>query len=423
MGNFAFDWTGSPRSRSIDPLNGHRADGLLERSFEAGPDSLSGTYNRLLVDFETPRRRWTINGDFTTLRPTGVARYAREVTLALDALISEGHPLGSDLEIDLVIPRPLSEPLRLDAISIRIVPELNRPRLPQFWVQAQLPWHVPAGLLSFCNLAPVALRRQIVCIHDIHTILMPSSYGRGFRWAHRLVLPILGRRAARITTVSKRSRDTLVDFGIAPEEKISVTYNGSDHAVRWDANRSSLDVTSDRPYVLCLGQEQKYKNIELLLTLAPLLDRLGIDLWMAGRVQQSTIERYASPSPRNLRLLGRISDHDLKKAFAGALCFLFPSRMEGFGLPAIEAMAAGCPVIASTSPCIPEVCGDAALYARPDDTAAWVERIQKIRGDLGLRLRLIETGHRRANSYSWRRIGELYLELMMKVDAAAASTS
>ncbi len=83
---------------------------------------------------EVQRRRWTINGDFTTLRPTGVARYAREVTMALDALILEGHPLGRDLDIDLVVPRPLSESLPLDVIPVRLVPEFSRPRLPQFWV-------------------------------------------------------------------------------------------------------------------------------------------------------------------------------------------------------------------------------------------------------------------------------------------------
>ncbi len=181
----------------------------------------------------------------------------------------------------------------------------------------------------------------------------------------------------------------------------------------------TLDVASDRPYVLCLGQEQKYKNIELLFGLVPLLDRIGVDLWMAGRVDQALITRHASPKPDNLRLLGRISDDDLKKAFSGALCFLFPSRIEGFGLPAVEAMAAGCPVVASTSPCIPEVCGDAALYAGPEDTVGWAEQVLRIKGDPGLRRRLIETGHARAGSYSWRGIAEIYLQLMMEMDAAA----
>src|SRR5690606_26129543 len=106
------------------------------------------------------------------------------------------------------------------------------------------------------------VRRQIVCIHDMHTRLMPASYGRGFRWAHRLVLPAVGRRAACITTVSQLSRSHLVAFGIAPAEKIVVTYNGSDHAGRWDSARSSLTTGAGRPYVLCLWRSgQEYKNM------------------------------------------------------------------------------------------------------------------------------------------------------------------
>ncbi|MFB9983902.1 glycosyltransferase family 4 protein [Mesorhizobium kowhaii] len=418
MGKLEFDTTESPPPRQARQVNGHRADTPLARSAAAGAEFLIGHSARVCVDREAPRRRWTINGDFTTLRPTGVARYAREVTLALDALISEGHPLGRDLEIDLVVPRPLSEPLRLNAISVRVVPEFNRPRLPQFWVQAQLPWHVPGGLLSFCNLAPVVLRRQIACIHDMHTRLMPSSYARGFRWAHRLILPALGRRAARITTVSQLSRSHLVEFGIAPEENIVVTYNGSDHAKRWDAARSSLAVDRGRQYVLCLGRrDQEYKNMGLLAKLAPLLDAMGLDLWMPGDVDETTVLRYVPEMPGNIVLPGRIGDDDFKKALEGALCFLFPSRIEGFGLPAVEAMASGCPVVASTSPCLPEICGDSALYADPDDVQSWAEAIRLLMLAPDLRQRLVAKGHARASSYSWRWIAWKYLELMIQVDA------
>ena len=418
MGKFEFETTVPPLPRSAGRLNGHRPETPPARSSAGGAESAIGHSALAWANREAPRRRWTINGDFTTLGQTGVARYAREVTMALDALISEGHPLGRDLEIDLVVPRALSEPFRLDAIPVRVVPEFSRPRLPQFWVQAQLPWHVPGGLLSFCNLAPVALRRQIACIHDMHTRLMPSSYGRGFRWAHRLILPALGRRAARITTVSQLSRSHLVEFGVAPDENIVVTYNGSDHAKRWDAARSSLAVDRGRPYVLCLGRrDQEYKNMGLLAKLAPVLDGMGLDLWMPGDVDETAVLRHVPEMPGNIVLLGRIGDDDFKKALEGALCFLFPSRIEGFGLPAVEAMASGCPVVASTSPCLPEICGDSALYADPDDVQSWAEAVRLLMLAPDLRQRLVTKGHTRASSYSWRWIAWKYLELMVQVDA------
>ncbi|MER8658947.1 glycosyltransferase family 1 protein [Mesorhizobium sp. M0847] len=399
-------------------LNGHSVAAVVARSLPGGSQYLIGHPGRTLADLVPPKRRWTINGDFTTLRRNGIARYAHEVTMALDALISEGHPLGRDLEIDLVVPRQPAEPLHLKAIAVRVVPEFNRPRLPQFWVQAQLPWHVPGGLVSFCNLAPVVLRRQIACIHDMHTRLMPSSYGRGFRWAHRLILPLLGRRAARITTVSQLSRSHLVAFGIAREENIVVTYNGSEHAKKWDATISSLAVNRGRPYVVCLGRrDQEYKNMGLLAKLASFLDEMGLDLWMPGDIDETTVLRHVPKMPANIILLGRISDHDFKKALEGALCFLFPSRIEGFGLPAIEAMASGCPVIASTSPCLPEICGDSALYADPDDVQSWVENVRQLAVDPDMRKRMVGKGHTRASSYSWRWIAWKYLELMIQVDA------
>lgn len=380
------------------------------RTFEAGPKAPPGRSETARIGV----RRWSINGDFTTLRPTGVARYARETTLALDALLAEGHPLAEGLVIDLLVPRPIENPLPLKALPVRLVSEYSRPRLPQFWVQAQLPRHVEGGLLSFCNLAPVALKRQVVCVHDLHTMIVPESYGRFFRWAHRLILPTLGRRAAALTTVSEFSRSEIVARNVAPARKVTVTYNGSDHAGHWEAARSSLGRWPDWPYVLCLGQGQRYKNIELLVRLAPALERMGLDLWVAGDIAPGKL--FAEGKPTNVRLIGRVGDDDLKAALADALCFLFPSRIEGFGLPAVEAMVAGCPVVASTSPCLPEICGEAALYADPDDDGAWIDCIKRLKDDKVLRSQLVAAGKVHAAAYSWRHVAETYLKLMASID-------
>ena len=360
-------------------------------------------------------RIWALNGDFLTLRPTGVARYAREVALAMDALLDEGHPAADGLELTLFAPCA-PDNLSLRSIPVRLLPEYRKPRLPQYWVQRQLPRAVEGGLVSFCNLAPVAVRRQIACIHDAHTFIMPESYSRGFRLAHRLILPMLGRRARYITTVSELSRDHLVRYGLAPAEKIIVAYNGADHATRWDAGRSTLEI-GPRPYVLCLGQPQRYKNMELILRMASGLDTMGLDIYMAGDIGEDALPCNGMGRPANLRLLGRVSDDDLAKLLAGAVCFLFPSRIEGFGLPAIEAMAHGCPVIASTSPCLPEICGEGAILADPDQPDVWIAATGRLWGDQQQRRRLIENGRKRAARYSWRAIAETYLRLMARVDA------
>ncbi|MEY9324877.1 glycosyltransferase family 4 protein [Sinorhizobium fredii] len=399
----------------VDPLEQDSTPAMSAPSDEVRRECLKEDPARA-APIANGHRRWTINGDFFGLSPNGVARYAREVTLALDTLVTEHHPLTHGLQLAIVAPREPPGDFSLNSIPVRVVREYSRPRLPQFWVQGQLPLYVRGGLLSFCNLAPMAVRRQIVCIHDLHTRLMPLSYGRLFRWTHRLVLPVLGRRAAAITTVSDFSRDHISGFRVAPFEKIAVTYNGSDHVARWDPARSSIDV-GPRPFVFCLGQSQKYKNAELLLKLAPALDRMGLDLYMAGHVDAALLEQFAPQRPSNLRLLGRVSDDDLAKALSQALCFLFPSRIEGFGLPAIEAMALGCPLIASNAPCLPEICADAVLYADPEDAESWVSAVRELCNDDGLRRRLIDKGRARAKAFSWRAIAETYLHLMAYIDS------
>ncbi len=359
-------------------------------------------------------RFWTINGDFTTLNPTGVARYAVEVVQALDTLAAEGHPLTRGLNMTLVAPR---EPrgLGLRSVGIKIVPEYSSPRMPRFWVQMQLPWHVRGGLVSLCNLAPVAIGRHIACIHDLHTYTAPEAYDRGFRLAHKVILPLLGRRARFITTISEHSRGQLIQYRIARPEKIVVAYNGADHATRWDASQSKFEF-GFRPFALFLGQRQKYKNVELALKIAAALDAIGLDIYVAGDIRLEDLPLPPGGLPRNMRLLGRVADGDLAKALDGAVCFLFPSRSEGFGLPAVEAMARGCPVVASSSPCLPEICGEGTLYAAPDDTEAWIDAVRRLCGDEHFRRKQAAKGKERAGRYTWRGVAEVYLALMQRID-------
>jgi glycosyltransferase involved in cell wall biosynthesis len=387
----------------------------------AVPDAQERSVNRSRSSAApTDRRRWTINGDFVSLSPNGVARYAREVTSALDDLMAERHPLTDRLDLDLLIPRPPSKPLDLKHINIRLLPEFSAPRLPQFWVQFQLPRQVAGGLLSFCNLAPVMKRKQIVCIHDLHTRLAPESYGLLFRLIHRIVLPIVGRQSRAITTVSEFSRQNLDAFGIAPADKTVVTYNGSDHTAKWRDDRFGVERSSSpRPFVLCFGQKQKYKNVDLVLKIAPVLHKMGIDIHIVGDLDQSNFS--SRDNLENVKILGRLADADLALIMSQALCLLFPSRIEGFGLPVVEAMSLGCPVITSTAPCLPEISGDAAMLLDPDDQDGWIEGVRMLESNPDLRAKMIQDGYEQARNYSWRKIALIYLQLMARIDEGDGS--
>ncbi|HRK19277.1 MAG TPA: glycosyltransferase family 1 protein [Hyphomicrobiaceae bacterium] len=360
-------------------------------------------------------RAWTINGDFTLNAADGVKRYATEVTRALDSLVGEGHPLARGLDLSLIVPAPIEDP-DLHNIPVRVVPEFRRPRLPQVWCQLQLPRHVSGGLLSFCNLAPVAIKKQIVCIHDMQTRLQPESYGAGFRLAHRVVLPLLGRRCFAITTVSDQSAADLVRFGIAGTDKIAVTWNGADHARAWRPEKARVRFL--RPYVFGYVRPQAHKNAELFWKIASGLDAMGLDIVLSGSIGHDDLARFGQV-PGNVRLVGRLNDDEVAAALKGAVAFLLPSRAEGFGLPVVEAMIWGCPVVASDIPALRSVGGEAALYADPEVPQAWTTAVGKLAARDEIFVLKRSLGRVRAQAFSWRRIAERYLELMARADGAA----
>jgi glycosyltransferase involved in cell wall biosynthesis len=128
----------------------------------------------------------------------------------------------------------------------------------------------------------------------------------------------------------------------------------------------------------------------------------------------------ARPTPfrdeKGIIWLGRVSNDELAALLKDSLCLAFPSYVEGFGLPALEAMALGCPVVASDRASIPEVCGTAALYAAPDDRAAWLGHFLRLQSDAALRLDLTEKGRARAKHFSWRQSAQLYLNLITHLE-------
>lgn len=349
---------------------------------------------------------FAVNGRFLTQPVTGVQRYAREITDRLDRILQENNrraklylPAG---ETPIPPYRGL-EPVRSHRLGGHV------------WEQAVLPLQDPTILLNLCNLGPALRRNQIVCIHDANVYNMPESYSRAFRSLYRFLLPVLARQAAAITTVSHFSARELARFLPLKAEGITVLPNGHEHVFQWDAGRSALlqKHTFARPYVFILGSRARHKNTGMIFGLAKALDELGIDIVVTGG--QAGIfaddSQSAAPAP-NLRFMGFVSDDDLAALLGGALCLAFPSFTEGFGLPIVEAMALGCPVISSDRASMPEICGDAALMSPPDQPEAWLAQIKRLNDSPSLRDELRERGRERVKSFSWDTSARGYLDLM-----------
>jgi glycosyltransferase involved in cell wall biosynthesis len=365
-------------------------------------------------------RRWSINGRFLTRNPTGVDRYVWEIAKAMDRLIGQSHPLANGLSLDI-----LCSGQDMDFSPFVNLPLRSLPKAPGYvWEQVVLPRYLRGGLLSLCNIGPLAVRKQIVCIHDVNTRIVPESYSFPFRAAYRLLQPPLGRRAACIATVSDFSRDTIARFGIAPADNIAMIPDGHEHVLEWNADLSTLNTAElPRPFVLMVGSKAAHKNAAIIYSIAGDLRARGINVVVAGGEDANVYAGMgANGLPANVRHLGRVNDDDLAFLYRNALCLAFPSRSEGFGLPVLEAMALGCPVVSSDAASLPEVCGEAALYAPTNNASAWLEAISRIATKPGHRQLLVEAGRTRSQAFSWQAGAENYLKLMLALDRGTRGT-
>ncbi|MCJ2012617.1 glycosyltransferase family 4 protein [Methylobacterium sp. J-076] len=350
---------------------------------------------------------FAINGRFYGQSVTGVQRYGREILSEVDRILQER---GQTAEI--LVPASVTALPAFGAITARRVPGASG----HAWEQAILPARAGRPLLNLCNTAPLAVGRQIVCMHDTNVFDEPTSYSLAFRLLYRGLFPALARRAAAITSVSRFSASRLGECLGVPARGITVAPNGHEHVFRWDAAASTLGerLSGIRPFVLLLGSRARHKNVGFVLRQAGALDALGVDLVVAGGSAE-IFAQTESVVAANIHQLGFVSDDDLAWLYGHALCLAFPSRSEGFGIPIVEAMALGCPVVASDRSCLPEICGDAALLAGPDDAPAWLAHVRTLATSPTLGDELRARGTERVKAFSWKSSAQTYLDLLGKI--------
>ena len=296
--------------------------------------------------------------------------------------------------------------LRPGAYAVAQPPRALAHRAGQAWEQGVLPALAArrraAVVVCPANLAPLAWPRNVLVLHDVSTLRHPEWYGRAYTAWQRALLPALARRATRVVTVSEFSRTEIAATTGVDAAAIAVVPGGVDERFAPDAAtaeaRFALDL--ERPYVLTVATHGARKNLGALVPSAEALAARGVDLVVAGGRRGYLPGADAAPG---VRALGYVDEALLPGLYAGASAFVLASRYEGFGLTCLEAMAAGVPVVAADAGALPETCGDGALLADPDDTAALASAVLSCLDDTALAERLRVAGRERARVFTWDR--------------------
>jgi glycosyltransferase involved in cell wall biosynthesis len=323
---------------------------------------------------------------------TGTEIYARSIIEALAASREE--------RVIRVYANAIDAPPWLpDGVEWRGIP------FPRLWTH----WRLRQALrrerpdLAFIpsHVLPIALGlKSVVTIHDVGHRREPQSYTRSARWYLEATTRYTARRASRLIAVSQSTADDLARFYGVPGGRISVVHSGVDPRMR-PQDPSRVDEVLARleiggAYFLYVGRNHPRKNLGMLRRAFDEARRRGLqaELVLAG-------PGHGNASAGAVHTLPYVPPDDLPALYAGAIALTLPSRFEGFGFPALEAMRCGTAVIASTAGALPEIIGTAGILLNPDDAGAWSQAILELAHDPALQRRLIAAGAARSADFTW----------------------
>lgn len=356
-----------------------------------------------------------INGRFLTQKITGVQRYAMELLTQLDNLIKT-HYLKNEINFQILVPRGTDvNKLKLKNITVKEVGILKG----HAWEQLELPFYVRNRLLvNFCNVAPMFKKNQIVTIHDAAVYANPFNFSFIFRTWYKIVYKNISKYSKKIITVSTFSKKELIKYCKVNESKVKVIYEGKEHFLIKNRDSEILNKYKLVPksYILAVSSLNPNKNFKAVINAFKKLESEKIKFVIAGGTNPRIFNNKLDLSfYKNVVHVGYISDEELKELYENAFCFIYPSFYEGFGLPPLEAMACGCPVIVSNAASLPEVCGDAALYVDPYSPEDIAEKIKLLLSDDKLREELRRKGLERAKMFSWEKCVEETIKVIEEV--------
>ena len=279
------------------------------------------------------------------------------------------------------------------------------------WEEVGLPRLSADGvLLNLCNLAPVAKRQQVVVVHDATTRAKPDVHPRAFRSIYSMILPIVTRRVAKLVTISEFSRAEISRWYGVPASRLTMCHEGAEHILDEPPEPSiwTRRGLAKGGFLLAVGMAGTHKNLPLLLEAFSRARLSDIRLVVTGLRSARVLGNAGLHLPPGIVYVGHVAKAELRALYEGALALAYPSSYDGFGLPPLEAMACGCPVVISDQPALVEVAGGAARVCPTGDATELAVALQEVR-DPALRARLAKLGLERARQFTWRATAERLL--------------
>lgn len=253
----------------------------------------------------------------------------------------------------------------------------------------------------------LGLRRFVLTVHDLNHIDIAHNSGALKRLYYRLVLRRACRKAAKVLTVSEFSRARIMAWAGVPGDQVECVGNGVSEVFVASAKNDVSRVAEDG-FLFCVGNRKGHKNEAAVLRgLALLKNYPALRVVFSGEPSAALVEQARGLQLQDrVSFTGPLSESALAERYRGAALLVFPSLYEGFGLPAIEAMATGCPVVASSTTALGEVAAGASVGIDPCSDAALAEAIARVVGSVALRKELQALGHERCKKYAWDGVSE-----------------
>lgn len=263
--------------------------------------------------------------------------------------------------------------------------------------------------------------KLIVTIHDMFHLAMPEYIqGRHKHFYAKFMFEKVAHKADRVLCISDFTRNELLRYVKIEKEKLRVIHLGINKSLFKKDTRIE-DKQNQKPYLLYVGNVKPHKNLQTLIKAFEMIkDCIPHDLVIVGKKEgfitdDKEVIQLAGKLDNRVRFTGFIDERELVQHYSSADVFIFPSLYEGFGLPPLEAMACECPVIASNAASLPEVCGDAVLYIKPDDAKDIANKILLILSNNLLRETLIEKGMKHVKLFNWKQSAQEIISVINEV--------